>query len=172
MQEKRVGEILAEVREIDCLDPESSLAEAVGILTRQRKENGPGFVLVVRNTGSGREVIGTVTLCDVLARLESALATPESDIPIFWQGQFFDQVGQLLDDKVTKAMVAPEEALSKKSTLMEALHVMNSCGNQVLVVMDDNCVVGFLSREQLCLELINAAAAYGQDQRLPISPSG
>ena len=156
MPEKRVGELLRDIREIDWVYPGTPLRQAVELLGRQQQNQGPGFVLVVRDHQQNREILGTVTLADILTRLEPPSLSDEGDIPIFWQGQFREAARQLLTGEVTQVMVPPEHALNRNSTLMEALHVMNSRDSKILVVMEGEAVVGLISREHLCREIVKA----------------
>jgi CBS domain-containing protein len=55
--------------------------------------------------------------------------------------------------------VEPEYALNRNSTLMEALHLMNSRGARILVVVDGDLVVGLITRRRLHGEIINLAKA-------------
>ncbi len=155
--EKRVGDLLMEIEQLDSVASGTTLGEAVGLLGRQAAPGNPGFVLVVNDNPQGREILGTITLGDILSEVEPPTKAPDVEMPIFWQGQFKEQARKLFTREVDALMVPLEHALNKSSTLMEALHIMNTCRCDILVVMDGESVGGVLTREQLCQEIITAA---------------
>lgn len=114
-------------------------------------------MLVVRQKADHREILGMVTLDEILAKLEPTAWSTESDVPIFWQGQLTEQARELFRKEVDTVMIEPEYALNHNSTLMEALHLMNSRDARVLVVIDGDRVVGMLTRQHLQKEIISLA---------------
>ena len=159
MQEKRVGDLVSEVKDLDWIKSGSLVGEAAGLLGRQSDRGGPGLLLVARQNKNNREILGMVTLDDILSKVEPPALAEESDLPIFWQGQFAEQVRELFKRQVDAVMVEPEYALNRNSTLMEALHLMNSRGARILVVVDGDLVVGLITRRRLHGEIINLAQA-------------
>ncbi len=157
MPERRVGELVKEAKDPDWINSGSLIVEAVNLLGRQLAQGGPGFLLVVRQKADHREILGMVTLDEILAKLEPTAWSTESDVPIFWQGQLTEQARELFRKEVDTVMIEPEYALNHNSTLMEALHLMNSRNARMLVVIDGDRVVGMLTRQHLENEIISLA---------------
>jgi CBS domain-containing protein len=155
MSEKRVRDLLRPVGDFPWVSPDDTLAQAVRAMD-PADGAGNGLVLVVREDGAAREILGTISLHDVLAGMEPPLKSAE-DLPIFWEGQFQDQAREILSRPAGQIMAAPRQALSLFGTLMEALHLMNSTGVDLLFVVHDGSVEGLLQKELLCKEIVEIA---------------
>jgi CBS domain containing-hemolysin-like protein len=160
MSEKRVRDLLQPIDDFPWVPPEATLAEAVSALGRSGETRGPGLVLVVREDGAAREIIGTISLDEVLTGMVPPQKSTD-DLPIFWEGQFQEQARNLLASQAARVMTAPQQALSLTSTLMEALHLMNSTGVNLLFVMRGAAVEGLLLKERLYPEIIRQAGRMG-----------
>lgn len=154
MQEKRVGDLIKGVKEPVWINSGSLIVEAVSLLGRQLAQGGADFLLVVRQKKDHREILGMITLNEIIAKLEPPALSDESGLPIFWQGQLTEQARELFGKEVDTVMVEPEYALNRNSTLMEALYLMNSRDTRILVVVSGNQVLGLLTREHLLKEII------------------
>ena len=156
MSEKRVSQLLQKIEEVEWVGPHTPVAEAVRRLGRQRRRGCEGVLLVVSREQGEEEVLGTLSLEDVLARLEPP--PPQGDdLPIFWQGQFQDRLRLALEGRVEDYMSPLRHALNQGGTLMEALHLMNLHQTRLLVVMQGESVVGILTREHLVREVVALA---------------
>lgn len=156
-REKRVGDLVREAGEPGLINSGSLIVEAVTRLGRRIAQGEPGLLLVTRRKDNQREVLGTVTLDGILSHLEPPNLSEENELPIFWEGQLGEQARRLFSREVDVVMVEPELALNQRSTLMEALHLMNSKDARVLVVVDDDQVVGLLTREHLYRQIVELA---------------
>ena len=155
MSEKRVRDLLRPIEDIPWISPDDTLAQAV-VAMDPAGGAGHGLVLVVREDGAAREILGTIALGDVLSGMEPPLKSAE-DLPIFWEGQFQDQAREILGRPAGQLVTAPRQALNLSGTLMEALHLMNSTGVDLLFVVHDGSVKGLLQKELLCKEIAELA---------------
>lgn len=156
MSEKRVSQLVQKIEEVEWVGPHTPVREAVRRLGRQRRRGCEGVLLVVSQDQGGEEILGTLSLEDILAKLEPS--PPQGDdLPIFWQGQFQDRLRMALQGKVEEYMSPLRHALNQGSTLMEALHLMNLKKTRLLVVMQGESVVGILTREHLVREVVALA---------------
>ncbi len=146
MQEKRVRDLLLRLQDLPWIEPQSPIRRAVAQLGRLQRQGKTALLLVVRR--EQREILGTLSPGDILGRIEPPSFSGEG-VPIFWQGQFQDQAGSLLERPVAEAMSPLVHALNQNSTLMEALHLMNSKGAHLLIAMQGEEVAGLILREHL-----------------------
>ena len=158
MNEPRVGDIAPRLREPDWIASGSLVIEAIDRLGRQLDQGRTGLLLVVHSQKDRREILGAVTLKAILAKLEPPALAGEEELPIFWQGQLTEQARELFNQEVVDSvMVEPGPVLNSSSTLMEALHLMNSRQAKMLVVVNGGQVVGLLTRRRLYKEIVRAA---------------
>ncbi|MCB2185360.1 MAG: CBS domain-containing protein [Deltaproteobacteria bacterium] len=149
VMEKRVSDLILDVNQVAWIEPQTPILEAVRKLRQQLAAGGPGFLLVVNQD----EILGTISLTDVLLHIEPPASLAE-DIPIFWQGQFEDLTKKFLGQPVAEAVQPLSHALNQGGTLMEALHLMNSKGVELVIAMQGGQVAGLLSRDRLLQEIL------------------
>ncbi|MEW5725202.1 MAG: CBS domain-containing protein [Thermodesulfobacteriota bacterium] len=156
MTERRIRERRKELKDVPWFTPETKVGQAVLKLGEQVYTGQPAFALVVEHVGGGEEIVGTITLDDVLREMENSIRNPNK-VPIFWEGQFQEEARRLMARPVADIMSQVKCALNQSGTLMEALHIMNSNEVEYLVTLKGQNVSGLLMREDLYLELIEIA---------------
>jgi CBS domain-containing protein len=157
MKEQRVGDLIKEVEEPKWILSGSLVIEALGRMCRQMDKGEAPLLLVVRQKNFHREAMGAITLDGLLSKLEPPAYSKELELPIFWQGQLSEEARALFSKEVDSVMEELKHALNQNSTLMEALHLMNSRGTSILVVVDEDQMVGLLTRQHLTRQILNLA---------------
>jgi CBS domain-containing protein len=111
---------------------------------------------VVDKVEDKEEIVGILSLDDVLNRMESA-AQPMEELPIFWQGQFQEECMAVLDRPAREVMSPVSHVIHQSGTLTEAVHLMNSRRLDWLPVVEGDVVVGILLKEALLQEVLTVA---------------
>ena len=157
MTEQRVGDLIKELKEPSWILSGSLVIEAIGRMCGQLDKGETPLLLVVRQNKDHREVLGALTLDRLLTKLEPPTLTDERELPIFWQGQLTEQARELFNQEVDLVMEELKHALTYNSTLMEALHLMNSRNTGILVVVDEEQMLGLLTRQHLTRQILSLA---------------
>ncbi len=157
MNEQRVGDLIKQAEEPKWISSGSLVIEAVGRMCAQLAKGQTPLLLVVQQNNKHQEVLGALTLDSLLTKLEPPSLADEKELPIFWQGQLTEQARELFSKEVDTVMVELKHALNHNSTLMEALHLMNSRGTSILVVVKEDQMVGVLTRSHLTRQILSLA---------------
>jgi len=138
------------------ISPQTKVAEAVMALAEKRSGTDPSFLLVIEESENKEEILGMLSIDNILERIEPPANPMEDmeDIPIFWQGQFLAECEAILDRLVSEIMSPVIYVTHKNGTLMEALHLMNSKKVDSLAVVQGEDVVGILLKEDLFKEIL------------------
>jgi len=155
MVEKRIKDLMTAVDAVPRISPLSKVAKAVSILERNRSNDCPAFLLVVDEGKSEEKVLGTISCGNILREIGKA-AEGADEIPIFWQGQFVEQVGIVMEKSVEEVMTPIAYVLSSSGTLMEALHLMIANQADLMVAVKNGDVVGILTMADLFKEVHKA----------------
>ena len=157
MDEPRVGEFVKELEEAQWISSGSLVIEALGRMCGQIAKGQVPLLLVVRQNNQHREVLGALTLDSLMTKLEPTTLSDEKELPIFWQGQLTEQARELFSKEVDSVMEELQHALNHNSTLMEALHLMNARNTGILVVVNEEQMVGLLTRQHLLRQILGLA---------------
>ncbi|MBE9581420.1 MAG: CBS domain-containing protein, partial [Proteobacteria bacterium] len=120
----------------------------------------PRFLLVVDKVGDKEEILGVVSVDEVLGRMEPSAGSME-ELPIFWQGQFYQECESLFERTSSEIMSPVTRVIHQSGTLMEAVHLMNSGKFDWLPVVEGEDVVGILLKEDLFKEVLAATESEG-----------
>jgi CBS domain-containing protein len=134
MSEKRIKDLMLDVLALERISPQTKVAEAVKLLNEKQKGRCPSSLLVVDEAEDEEEILGMLTIDDIIAHMEFSTKATE-ELPIFWQGQFLEEC----------------------EILMEAVHLMTSHKIDWLPVVEGESVVGILLKEDLFKEIVAAA---------------
>lgn len=136
--------------------PETKVAEAVRMLREKWQSLCPAFLLVVDKIHDKEEILGMLSMDDILGHMEPSMESME-ELPIFWQGQFREECEAVLEKQASEVMLQVTHVIHQSGTLMEALHLMNSGKVDWLPVVDKGEVVGILLKEDLFKEVVAVA---------------
>ncbi|NVM57296.1 MAG: CBS domain-containing protein [Desulfobacterales bacterium] len=168
MPEKRTKDLMLDLNTLGRLSPQTTVAEAVKILDEKRESKYPSYLLVVDEVENEKEILGMVSIDDILAHMESS-TKPMEELPIFWQGQFWDECEAIRETPIGEIMSPVTHVIHQNGTLMEAVHLMNSGRVDWLPVVEGEEVVGILFKDDLFNEVLAAAKhkATGLSEDLP-----
>jgi CBS domain-containing protein len=155
-KEKRIKDLMIHLGTLRQLSPQKKAIDGVRVLDDEREGPVIPFVLVVDNVGHKEEIVGVLSLDDVLKRMESA-SQPTEELPIFWQGQFQEECMAVLDRPANEVMSPVTHVIHQSGTLTEAVHLMNSKNLDWLPVVEGDVVVGILLRQALLQEVFAVA---------------
>ena len=155
MPEKRVRDIMLELDSFQRILPRTKALDAVKMLGKRARGKIPQFLLVVDKVGDKEEILGVVSVDDVLGRMEPSTESME-ELPIFWQGQFYQECESLFERTSSEIMSPVTRVIHQSGTLMEAVHIMNFGKFDWLSVVEGEDVVGILLKEDLFKEVLAA----------------
>lgn len=155
MPEKRIQDLMLDLSTLERISPQTRLAEAVKRLDEKRHGLCCPFLLVVDEVDNKEEVLGMISVDDVLGHMEPSTKSME-ELPIFWQGQFREECEAILERPTAEIMSPVTRVIHQRGTLMEAVHLMNSVRIDWLPVVEGGEVVGILFREDLFKEVLAA----------------
>ena len=141
------------------VSPEAKVVEAVKLLDEQRQGRYPFFLLIVNETGNKEEILGKLSIDDILAQMEPSRKMTE-ELPIFWQSQFWEECEDILQKPIGSIMSPVKHVIHQSATLIEAVHLMNYGKVDWLPVVERGNVVGILFKEDLFNEVVAAALSY------------
>ena len=154
--ENRIKDLMVHLKALQHISPQKKAMEGVSLLGEQGHMSKVPFVLVVDNAQSNEEIVGTLSLDNILDRIESA-EQPVEELPIFWQGQFHEECVAVLERPVEEVMSPVTHVIRQSGTLTEAVHLMNSRCLDWLPVVEGEEVVGILLKEALLQEVFAIA---------------
>jgi CBS domain-containing protein len=154
--EKRIKDLMIHLAALRQISPQKKAMEGVKAVAEGSDGLALPFVLVVDNVDGKEEILGILSLDDVLKHMESA-AEPMEELPIFWQGQFREECTAVLDKAAGEVMSPVTHVIHQSGTLTEAVHLMNSKCLDWLPVVEGEEVVGILLKEALLQEVLGAA---------------
>jgi CBS domain-containing protein len=169
MPEKRIKDLMLDVLALERISPQTKVAEAViKLLNEKQKIRRPSSLLVVDEVENREEILGMLSIDDILAHMESSIKAVE-ELPIFWQGQFLEECKVILDRRGSEIMSPVMHVVHQNGTLMEAVHLINSYKIDWLPVVEGKNVVGILFKEDLFKEIVAVTAheVPGQPQERP-----
>lgn len=150
------------------VSPQAKVVEAVKLLDERRQSGCLMFLLVVDEVGNKEEILGKLSVDDILAQMEPSTMKRE-ELPIFWQSQFWEECEDILQ-KTTGSIMSPvKHVIHQSATLIEAVYLMNSGRVDWLPVVGRENVVGILFKEDLFYEVL--AAAKPKNDELSDDPS-
>jgi CBS domain-containing protein len=155
MPEKRIQDLMLDLGTLERISPQTRLAEAVKRLDEKRHSLCPPFLLVVDEVENKEEVLGMLSMDDVLGHMEPSTESME-ELPIFWQGQFREECEVIIERPAAEIMSPVTRVIDQRGTLMEAVHLMNSVKIDWLPVVEGGEVVGILLKEDLFKEVLAA----------------
>ncbi|MCK4486195.1 MAG: CBS domain-containing protein [Desulfobacterales bacterium] len=155
MPEKRIKDLMLELGSLRRISPQTKVTEAVKMLDEKRQSRCPSFLLVVDEVEKNEEILGMLSVNDILGHMEPSTESME-ELPIFWQGQFREECEAILERTTSEIMSPVTHVIHQSGTLMEALHLMNSGRIDWLPVVEGENVVGILFKENLFSELVAA----------------
>ncbi|MBU0967926.1 MAG: CBS domain-containing protein [Proteobacteria bacterium] len=165
---KRIKDLMLDLSVLKRVSPQAKVVEAVKLLDERRQSGCLPFLLVVDEVGNKEEILGKLSIDDILAQMEPSTMKME-ELPIFWQSQFWEECEDILQ-KTTDSIMSPvKHVIHQSATLIEAVHLMNSGGVDWLPVVERENVVGILFKEDLFNEVL--AAAQPKDDELSDDPS-
>jgi CBS domain-containing protein len=156
MPEKRINELMVDLSCLERIYPDTKVADAVKILNERARQRDrcPFFLLVVDEIDNKEEIVGMLSMDDVLGRMESSGQSEE--LPIFWQGQFQQECETILEKATGEIMSPVTHVIHQSGTLMEAVHLMNLGRTDWLPVLEGGDVVGLLLKDDLFKEVVAA----------------
>ena len=155
MPEKRIKDLMLDVLALERISPQTKVAEAVKVLNQIQKSRCPSSLLVVDKLENKEEILGILSIDDILAHMESSIKATE-ELPIFWQGQFLEECEVILKRPGSEIMSPVMYVIHQSGTLMEAVHLMTSHKIDWLPVVEGTSVVGILLKEDLFKEIVEA----------------
>jgi CBS domain-containing protein len=156
MREKRIKDLMLDVGTLEHISPETKVAEAVRMLREKWQRLCPAFLLVVDEIHNKEEILGLLSMDDILSHMEPSTESME-ELPIFWQGQFREECKAILEKQAGEVMLQVTHVIHQNGTLMEALHLTNSGKVDWLPVVERGEVVGIFLKEDLFKEVVAAA---------------
>lgn len=156
MPEKRIKDLMFDLETLERISPHTKLAEAIKVLHEKQQSLCPAFLLVVDEMENKEEILGMLSMDDVLGYMGSS-TEPMEELPIFWRGQFGEECEAILQKKAGEIMSPVTHVIHETGTLMEAVHLMNSGRVDWLPVVREKGVVGILLKEDLFKEVLAAA---------------
>ncbi|MCD4754303.1 MAG: CBS domain-containing protein [Deltaproteobacteria bacterium] len=157
MSEKRIKDLMLDVLALERISPQTKVIEAVKVLNERHKSSRcPSSLLVVDEVEDKEEILGMLSIDDILAHMESSTKAIE-ELPIFWQGQFLEECEVILERPGSEIMSPVTHVIHQSGTLMEAVHLMTSHKIDWLPVVEGESVVGILLKEDLFKEIVAAA---------------
>jgi predicted transcriptional regulator len=154
--EKRIRDLMIRLDTLHRVPPQTKVREGVNVLSEKWGTRLPPFVLVVDEIENKEEILGMLSLNDVLRHLESS-SGPVDELPIFWQGQFREECESVLNMSTGEIMSPVALVIKQNCTLTEAVHLMYSKCVDWLPVVEGEQVVGILLQETLLGEVVAVA---------------
>jgi CBS domain-containing protein len=156
MPEKRIKDLMLDVLALERISPQTKVAEAIKLLNEKQKSSCLSSLLVVDEVADEEEILGMLSIDDILAHMESSTKAIE-ELPIFWQGQFLEECKAILERPGSEIMSPVMHVIHQNGTLMEAVHLMTSYKIDWLPVVEGEAVVGILLKEDLLKEIVAVA---------------
>ncbi len=148
MQELGIAELMREIGAVPRISHRDRVERALARLVRGGTEASPGCLLVLGEGGKSEELLGTVSIRDILGGVEKRIQFRE-EVPIFWQGQFLESAREILQDPVERIMRPIPCVISRSAPLMEALYLMNTNAMENIIVVEGETAVGLLALQDL-----------------------
>lgn len=155
MPEKRIKDLMLELRALQSISPRTKVADAVKILS-EKGQSTPWYLLVVDEAENKEEILGMLSVDEILGHMEPSTESME-ELPIFWQGQFQEECQTILARTTGEIMSPVTHVIHQSGTLMEAVHLMNSAKIGWLPVVEGENVVGILFKKNLFSEFASVA---------------
>jgi len=153
---KRIKDLMLDISVLKRVSPQAQVVEAVKLLDERRQSGCLPFLLVVDVVGNKEEILGKLSIDDILTQMEPSTMKME-ELPIFWQSQFWEECEDILQKTADSIMSPVKHVIHQSATLIEAVHLMNSGGVDWLPVVEMGNVVGILFKEDLFNEVLAAA---------------
>jgi CBS domain-containing protein len=153
LPERRIRDLMIQLESLKQISPNQRAMEGVKALDDGSGDALLPFVLVVNNAQDKEQIVGILSLDDILKHMESA-TEPLDELPIFWQGQFREECLAVLDQPAEKVMSPVTHVIHQSGTLTEAVHLMNSKHLDWLPVVEGEDVVGIILKEALLSEVL------------------
>jgi len=153
---KRIKDLMLDVNSLKRVSPQAEVIEAVKLLDELRQSGRSQFLLVADEAENKEEILGRLSIDDILAQMEPSTMTME-ELPIFWQSQFWEECEDILQKPIGSIMSPVKHVIHQSATLIEAVHLMNSGRVDWLPVVERGNVVGILFKEDLFNEVLAAA---------------
>lgn len=154
--EKRIKDLMVRLEALKRLSPQKKVIDGIRVLGDESEGSMIPLVLVVDKVGDKEEIVGILSLDDVLTCMESA-TEPMEELPIFWQGQFQEECMGVLGRPASEIMSPVTHVIHQSGTLTEAVHLMNSKNLDWLPVVEGDVVVGILLKQALLKEVLALA---------------
>jgi CBS domain-containing protein len=154
--EKRIKDLMLHLKTLQQISPQKKAIEGVVLFDDRGDTPMISLVLVVDKVQGKEEIVGILSLDDILNHMESA-EQPVEELPIFWQGQFHEECLAVLDRPVGEIMSPVTHVIRQSGTLTEAVHLMNSRCLDWLLVVEGEEVVGILLKKALLQEVFAIA---------------
>ncbi len=154
--EKRIRDLMIRLDSLLRIPPQTKVMEGVRVLGQKWETRFPPFVLVADEIENKEEILGMLSLDDVLGHMESS-SEPVDELPIFWQGQFREECEAVLERPAGEIMSPVTHVIHQKGTLTEAVHLMHSRCVDWIPVVEGEQVVGVLLKEALIGEVVAVA---------------
>jgi CBS domain-containing protein len=155
MPEKRIKDLMLDPASFDRIFFHTKVSEAVRMIDEKKRSRSPSFLLVVDEAENKEEILGMLSMNDVLYHMGSSAQSME-ELPIFWRGQFQEECEALLKSTTGEIMSPVTLVIDQNGTLMEAVHLVNSEMIDWLPVVEGEDVVGILLKEDLFREVLVA----------------
>ena len=153
---KRIKDLMPDLDTLERISPQTKVEEAVKILYERLQIGSPLFLLVVDEVENEEEILGMLSINDILVHMEPSASSME-DLPIFWRGQFWEECEAIQQRPAGEIMSPVTHVIHQSGTLIEAVHLMNSGKIDWLPVMEGGDVVGVLFKDDLFKEVLAAA---------------
>ena len=154
--QKRIKDLMLNLRALGRISPRAKVAEALKSLDKRRLRRSPQFLLVVEKVDNKEEILGKISIDEILDQIEPSTVTQE-ELPIFWQSQFWEECEDIMQMTTSSIMSPVTHVIHQSGTLIEAVHLMNASKIDWLPVVEGGDVVGILFKEDLFNEVLAAA---------------
>lgn len=154
--EKRIKDLMVGLDDLEQIPSDRKVIEVVDLFGEKPERHWSPFVLVVDSVLGKEEIVGILSLDDVLNHMESS-TEPKDELPIFWLGQFREECVAVLNRPAGHVMSPVTHVIHQNGTLTEAVHLMNSKRVNWLPVVEGEAVVGILLKDALLHEVLAVA---------------
>ncbi|MBW2109546.1 MAG: CBS domain-containing protein [Deltaproteobacteria bacterium] len=162
-QEKQIKDLMISLDAFEQIGPDAKVADGIKKLAGGNRAATAPLVLIVEARQDTEEIVGILSLDDVLGHMESS-CEPKDELPIFWRGQFREECEAVLDAPAGGVMSPITHVIHQNGTLTEAVHLMNSKRVNWLPVVEGESVVGILAKQALLDEALAVALEHDEQQ--------
>lgn len=139
---------MREIGTVPRISHRARIEQALARLERRGSGDPPECLLVLGQASEQEELLGTVSVNDVLAGVEKRIQFRD-EVPIFWQGQFLECAREVLQEPVERIMRPIPCVINRSAPLMEALYLMNANAMENIIVVEGESAVGLLTLRDL-----------------------